>query len=91
MCWMERRTGIEGSSQTIYIYILKSNPSRQDTKVLYHWGVRRRAKTGNHGKIGVKRKWWVSAKTGNHGKIRVKRKWWVSNKETGGSHPGWNH
>ena len=33
------------------------NPSR--SKVLYRWGVRRRGKTGNHRKVGVKKKWWV--------------------------------
>ena len=29
--------------------------------VLYRWGIRRRGKTGNHGKVEVKRKWWVLA------------------------------
>ena len=48
-----------------YIYInilllLRSSPSRQQSNVLCHWMVRRR-KTGKHGKLRVKRKWWVLA------------------------------
>ena len=35
--------------------------SRQFIPSLYHWGVRRIGNTGNHGKVGVKRKWWVLA------------------------------
>ena len=27
--------------------------------MLYRWRVRRRGMSGNHGKVGVKRKWWV--------------------------------
>ena len=38
-----------------------SNPSSQPSKVLYRWGVRRRGKTGKHGKVGVKRKCRVLA------------------------------
>ena len=46
----------------IYIYLLlRSNPSRQHSKVLYPWQVRRRVNTGKHGKVGVKRKGWVLA------------------------------
>ena len=41
----------------LFIYILlKSSPSRQHSKVLYRWGIRRREQTGNHSKVGVKRK-----------------------------------
>ena len=36
--------------------LLLNNPSRQHSKALYHWGVRRRERTGKHGKVGVKRK-----------------------------------
>ena len=43
------------------ILLLKSNLSRQHSKVLYCWGVRRRGKTGNHRKVGVKREWWALA------------------------------
>ena len=39
-----------------WILLLLSNPSRQHSKVLYRWGVSRRGKTGNHRKVGVKRK-----------------------------------
>ena len=46
------------------LLLLLSNPSRKHSKVLYRWGVRRRGKTGNHGKEAVKRKWWVL--TQNH-------------------------
>ena len=41
------------------LLLLRSNPSRQQSKVLYHWGVRKRGKTGKHGNVKVKRKWWV--------------------------------
>ena len=33
---------------------------KQHSKV-YRWGVRKRGKIGKHGKIGVKRKWWILA------------------------------
>ena len=56
-----------------------SYPSRQHSKILYHWEVRRRGKTGKHRKVGVKRKWWVLAQPP------------IPHKETGGSYPGWNH
>ena len=36
--------------------MLWSNPSRQHSKVLYRWEVRRRGKIGKHGKVIVKRK-----------------------------------
>ena len=46
----------------IYIYIIIIiNPSRQPSRLLYSWGVRRRGKIGKQGKVGVKRKWWVLA------------------------------
>ena len=59
--------------------LLRSNPSRQHVKVLYHWGARRKGKTGNHGKVGVETKWWVLAHPP------------YSPKEMGGSHLVWNH
>ena len=43
----------------LLLLLLRSNPSRQHSKVLYRCRVRRRGKTGNHGKVGLKRKWWV--------------------------------
>ena len=44
----------------IFIYLLSSNPNRQQSKVVYRWGVVRKiGKTGNHGKLGVNRKWCV--------------------------------
>ena len=46
---------------TPYILLLMSNPSRQYSNVQYRWGLRRRGKTGKHGKVEVKRKWWVLA------------------------------
>ena len=39
------------------ILLLRSNPSRQHSKILYPWGVWRRGKEGKHGKVGMKRKW----------------------------------
>ena len=38
-----------------------TNPSRQHSKILYRWGVKRRGKIVKHGKVEVKRKWWVFA------------------------------
>ena len=35
------------------ILLLRSNPSRQHSELLYGWGIRRR------GKVGMKRKCWV--------------------------------
>ena len=58
----------------LLLLLLRSNPSWQRSKVLYRWGVRRRGKTGKHGKVGVKRKVWVLAHPP------------YSRKETGGSH-----
>ena len=40
---------------------MRSNTSRQQSKALYRWRVRRRGKSGKHRKV-VKRKWWVLAK-----------------------------
>ena len=45
------------------LLLLKSNPSRKPSKVLYRSRVRRRGKTGKYRKLGVKRKWWVSAQS----------------------------
>ena len=39
------------------LLLLKRDPRRQHSKMLYRWRVRRKVKTGNHGKLGVKRKW----------------------------------
>ena len=39
----------------IFLLLLRSNPSRQQSKVLYRWGVRRRGKTGKHRKVGEKK------------------------------------
>ena len=45
-----------------YIYILlRCSLSRQNSKVQYHWVVRRRGQTRKHGKVEVTRKWWVLA------------------------------
>ena len=38
----------------IYILLLRSDPIRQQSKVLYRWGFRRRGKKRKHGKRGVK-------------------------------------
>ena len=43
----------------LLLLLLRSNPSRQHSQVLYRWGFRRRGKTGKQGKIGGKRKWWL--------------------------------
>ena len=56
-----KETGSRSPTQDIYILLLKSNHSRQHPNVLYREGVRRRGRTGNHGKVGVKRKWWALA------------------------------
>ena len=45
-----------------YHYYKGVTPSRQNSKVLYPLVVRRRGKTGKHGKVGVKR-WWVLVQT----------------------------
>ena len=39
----------------------RTNHSRQNLNVLFYWGVRRRGKTGKHGKVGVKSKWLILA------------------------------
>ena len=36
--------------ERVLLLLLRSNPNRQQSKVLYRSGVRRRDKTGNHGK-----------------------------------------
>ena len=48
----------------IYIYILfyyGVTPAGNNQRYYISRGVRRRGKTGIHGKVGVKRKWWVLA------------------------------
>ena len=37
------------------LLLLKGNSSRQNSKVLYCWGIRRRGETGNNRKVRVKR------------------------------------
>ena len=43
---------------SIYIILqfVRSNPKRQHSQVLYHWGVRIRGKTEKHGKVRGKEK-----------------------------------
>ena len=46
----------------IHLFIIKIIIiNRQHSKVLNRLRVRKRGKKGNHGKVGVKRKWWVLA------------------------------
>ena len=49
--------------ESLSILLLKSNSSTHYSKALYDWGVRRRGKTGKHGNVEAKRKWWVLAQT----------------------------
>ena len=50
----------EIKKRKILLLLLRSNPRRQHSKI-YCWGVRRRGKTGKHGKVEVKRNWSVLA------------------------------
>ena len=63
----------------INILLLRSNPSRQYSKVLYRWRVWRRGKTGKHRKVRVKGKRWGLAQPP------------ILHKELGGSHSRWNY
>ena len=47
----------------MYILLLRSKPSRQHSKALYRWGVRR-GKAGKYGKVRVKRKEMVGSDPG---------------------------
>ena len=61
----QQDNGLEGKGKTYSwghtkgkLSLLRSNSSRQHSKVIYRWGIRRRRKIGKHGNVGVKRKWW---------------------------------
>ena len=55
--WTERYIVID--IDILLFLLLRSNPSRQHSKLVYRLGLRRRGKTGKHGEVGMKRNWWV--------------------------------